>query len=237
MNSRTALIVAHGQPSDPEPADAEIAGLAELVSSYLPGWQVLSATLASQASLASARSNCRSGEVFVYPLFMADGWFTTTHLPARLRAAGFEGFRQLPPMGLDPSIRNLSVSLVQDALARDGVAPSVAQVLVAAHGSSRSDAPAIVAREVADLIWRRTGVSVAEAAFIDQVPTISSVAKGMDRNAVCLPFFAANGGHVTGDLPAALALAGYSGRLLGPVGLDARVPELVAASLLAAAKA
>ncbi|TKA94316.1 cobalamin biosynthesis protein CbiX, partial [Cereibacter changlensis] len=42
----TALIVAHGQPSDPAPAAAEIAALAAKVAVHLAGWQVGSATLA-----------------------------------------------------------------------------------------------------------------------------------------------------------------------------------------------
>ena len=41
-----ALIVAHGQPSDPAPAAAEIAFLAAKVQSLMPDWHVRSATLA-----------------------------------------------------------------------------------------------------------------------------------------------------------------------------------------------
>jgi hypothetical protein len=36
---------------------------------------------------------------------------------------------------------------------------------------------------------------------------------------------------VSDDLPEALAQAGFSGRLLDPVGLDIRVPGLIAAAL------
>jgi sirohydrochlorin ferrochelatase len=57
------------------------------------------------------------------------------------------------------------------------------------------------------------------------------VAKTFGPGALCLPFFAARGGHVIDDLPEALAEAGFSGRLLDPVGLDSRVPGLIAAAL------
>ena len=35
-----ALIVAHGQPSDPGPAAAELEALAARIAGHLPGWQV-----------------------------------------------------------------------------------------------------------------------------------------------------------------------------------------------------
>jgi sirohydrochlorin ferrochelatase len=51
------------------------------------------------------------------------------------------------------------------------------------------------------------------------------------RDGVCLPFFAAEGGHVSDDIPAALAEAGFQGRVLPPVGLDARVSGIIAAAI------
>ncbi len=46
-----------------------------------------------------------------------------------------------------------------------------------------------------------------------------------------LPFFAAEGGHVSDDIPAALAKAAFRGRILPPLGLDARVPGIIAAAI------
>lgn len=75
---------------------------------------------------------------------------------------------------------------------------------------------------------KETGADVA-AGFIDQEPQLSTLT---GRGGVCLPFFAAGGGHVSEDIPAALAAAGgFTGRILPPVGLDARVPEIIAAAL------
>jgi sirohydrochlorin ferrochelatase len=68
----------------------------------------------------------------------------------------------------------------------------------------------------------------AEAGFIDQDPQLSSLKGGAG---VCLPFFAAEGGHVSDDIPAALGQAGFTGRILPPVGLDARVPGIIAAAI------
>ena len=220
--------MAHGQPSDPGPAEAEIAALAARVAAGLPGWSVRSATLAQEDALARALDG--AGHAFVYPLFMADGWFTQTHLPARLAAASGAQITRLVPFGLDPAVQALTLTL-----AREAAGPEETDLLLAAHGSFRSPAPAAVARAMAQLLADRAGFRRVETGFIDQDPQIATVAKTFGAGALCLPFFAARGGHVSDDLPAALAEAGFSGRLLDPVGADARVPGLIAAALRRAA--
>ncbi|WP_128253455.1 sirohydrochlorin chelatase [Falsirhodobacter deserti] len=214
-----AVIVAHGQPSDPEPAAREIAALAAKVQLHLPGWTIRSATLAEPEALAQAVCE---GVGVIYPLFMAEGWFTRTHLPKRLADAGGEGWRILPPFGTDPAIAALTVHLAR-AVGRP--------VLLAAHGSFRSTAPSQIAHDMAARITSETGLP-AKAAFIDQSPQIAEVAATMP-DAACLPFFAARGGHVIEDLPTALDEAGFTGPRLDPVGLDARVPAIIAAAISA----
>ena len=225
---QVAVIVSHGQPSDPGPAEAESAALAARVAAELPGWSVRSATLAQEDALARALDG--ADQAWVYPLFMADGWFTQTHLPARLAAASGARITQLPPFGLDPAVQALTITLALEAAAAAGQAPQETEVLLAAHGSFRSRAPAAVARAMAQLLAERGGFRRAETGFIDQDPQIATVAKTFGPGALCLPFFAARGGHVIDDLPEALAEAGFTGRLLDPVGLDSRVPGLIAAA-------
>ena len=76
------------------------------------------------------------------------------------------------------------------------------------------------------------GIARVEAAFIDQSPQLNAV-EGFGAKALCLPFFAANGDHVTRDIPQALAIAGFAGRILPPLGLDRRVPALIAQAITA----
>ena len=222
-----ALIVAHGQPSDPRPAAAEIEALAARVAALLPGWQVGAATLAEPGALARAVAAGPPG--LVHPLFMAGGWFTQVNLPARLAAAGGHGWRITDPLGTDPALHDLTVAIVREALA----GAAAGSILLAAHGSSRSPAPAEVAQRMARRLTAETGLPC-DAAFIEQPPRIAEAARGRG-DALCLPFFAARGGHVAQDLPAALAEAGFAGRVLPPVGLDPRVPGLIAAALARAA--
>lgn len=215
--ARSALILAHGQPSDPGPAARELDALAARVALHLPGWDLRAATLAEPGALARVGGGMAPGLVF--PLFMAAGWFTRTAVPARMEEAELKGWRMLEPMGCAGPVQDLAVRIARDSGAD--------QVLVAAHGSGRSPAPAEVARAVAARIRREAGVSRAEAAFIEQAPWLNAVS-GWDAGAVCLPFFAMSGGHVTHDLPEALREAGFPGRILPALGLHPEIPGLIA---------
>ena len=225
----TALIVSHGQPSDPDVAEQALSLLARRVAEHLPGWQVLSATLAKPGALAAAVAGRAYG--LVYPMFMAGGWFPMIELPRRMGEAGAGEWAYLPPFGLDERVQGLAQTVVLEAAAEAGRNAAATSVLLAAHGSSRSSAPAQVAHGLA-LRLKEAGFARSEAFFIDQAPQIAT-AEGYGEDAVCLPFFAADGGHVTDDLPGALVAAGFVGRLLPPLGLDHRVPGLIAAALRA----
>ena len=219
--TRNALIVAHGQPSDPRPAGAALEALAAEVQALLPGWTVRAATLAEPGAIGRALAGQGGGVVF--PMFMAGGWFTKVQIPKRLAEAGAEGWPDnwtlLEPFGCDPAVHDLCVTLAREAGAAD--------LILAAHGSFKSSVPSDIAGHVADRIAAETGARV-RMGFIDQEPQLSTLT---GFGAVCLPFFAAGGGHVSDDIPQALAEAEFQGRILPPVGLDARVPGIIAAAL------
>ena len=229
----SALIVSHGQPSDPGPAAAEMAFLAAKVQSLMPEARVMAATLAEEGALERAVTDL-GPELRVYPMFMAGGWFTRTHLPERLAAAGAPMARVLPPFGLDGAVQALAVTVAREAAVRLGRAPADLPVLLAAHGSFRSPAPAEVAEAVADRLRAEGGFARVEAAFIDQSPRIVEAGAAFPAGSLVLPFFAARGGHVVDDLPQALGEAGFQGTVLPPLGLDPRVPGLIRRALRAA---
>lgn len=282
---RRALIVSHGQPSDPGPAEAALTHFAAQVVARLPAnWSVEAATLAAPGALkaALARSAGCDGPLLIYPMFIADGWFTQINLPARIRAAGIAvlapspggapgseggsdaepmvaaapvaghaapgilphlpaparvstgGAAQiLPPFGLDPGILPLALRALRRALDDGGLRAADTGLMVAAHGSFKSRAPAMVARRLARAIIAELPFAEMRTAFIDQAPQIAASARGLPVPALCLPLFAAAGGHVEEDLPAALAEAGFTGRILAPLGLAPDAPDLVAGALLA----
>jgi sirohydrochlorin ferrochelatase len=158
---------------------------------------------------------------------MACGWFTQSQLPDRMAAAGAtRGWRITAPFGCDAAVQDLALA--------QAVAADAPEVILAAHGSGRSDRPAAIAHTLAARIAAATG-RPARAAFIDQSPRLADLTD-LSPGAVCLPFFALPGGHVTDDLPAALAQASFAGQILPPVGSDPAVPALIARALSAAAQ-
>lgn len=223
-----ALIITHGQPSDPDMAEAALAVVAAQVAAILPDWRVGSATLAAEGRLATVIGDLGPRGI-VFPMFMACGWFTGTHLPKRLAEAGGADWRPTLPMGCNPGVQALALTLVQEALT---AGPGDTDLILAAHGSGRSDAPSAIAIALARNIGRSLGLRSATAAFIDQNPRLIDL-PATDQNALCLPYFAADGGHVSQDIPQALTAARFAGRVLPALGLDLRVPLMIAQTLRA----
>lgn len=218
--TRAALLIAHGQPSAPDPAETELARLAAKVAALLPGWRIGSATLAAPGRLTEA-IKALGPRGLAFPMFMAGGWFSRVQLPAKLAEVQGADWQVLEPLGCDGAIHALALQIVRAA------AP--ASVILAAHGSYQSTVPADIARHVAENIAESCGIR-AEAAFIDQSPQLAAIT-GHGPGAICLPFFAAAGGHVTEDIPAALAKAGFAGRILPALGLHPEIPGLIARAI------
>ena len=221
------LIVAHGQPGDPEPQQLAVEALAARIAAHLPLARVRGATLAMPGALNAVRP-----QTLIYPMFMATGWFTRSELPRRLTLAGATGARVLPPFGSSPGLPALCLRLISDAATAQGWSLRDTHLLIAAHGSGRSRAPSTAARAMADRLAPH--VAATHCGFIEEAPFIADAARHLPARAICLPLFATRAEHVTDDLPAALQAAGFQGITLPPVGLADAVPALIAESIRAA---
>ncbi len=227
--TRTALIVAHGQPSDPEGAEADLARVAAAVGALLPGWVVKAATLAAPGALERALLSLT--DPVIVPLFMADGFFTRVLLPGRLGKAGQAGLPTLPPFGLWPETAAIAARAAIAAAGARGWQTGKTTLLLAAHGSGKGPLAAEAARTIAARIARHASFAAMPLGFIEEPPFLADAARGMPAQSLCLPLFVARWGHVRDDVPAALAEAGFPGDVLDPVGLLAEVPGLIAARL------
>ena len=225
----SALIVAHGQPSDPAPAEADLALIAAAVSRHLSGWQLRSATLACPGALAAALNGLAAPLIF--PFFMADGWFTRTALPRQLSEAGSARHMILPPFGLMPETRALAAAAAQKATLGRGWKLADTTLVLAAHGSGRSPYPAEATRATEAHIIAECGFAEVRTGFIEEPPELADIARGTGPKAICLPLFVARWGHVVTDIPAALAAAGFRGPMLAPLGVRPEVPGIIATAL------
>ncbi|WCR12665.1 cobalamin biosynthesis protein CbiX [Paracoccus stylophorae] len=219
-----AVIVSHGQPGDPEPQEQAIRDLALRVAAEDPGCEIRGATMAMPGALAAACDD----DSLIYPMFMAEGWFTGHLLPRELARAGAGGARILPPFGSDSGLAGLVATTAQRAAAAQGWTAADTTLLLSAHGSGRSQASfemtSALARQVAPRFAR------AVTGFVEQPPFIAAAARNLTR-AVHLPLFALRAEHVLKDLPQALDEAGFSGPRLDPIGLAPEVPAMIAATI------
>jgi sirohydrochlorin ferrochelatase len=225
----SVLLVAHGQPSDPAPAEADVARLADKVATELPDWDVRSATLAAPDALRHALTG--TSAPLVFPLFMADGWFIRTALPDRLHKAGAADARVLTPFGLLPEVHALAAQVAEDAARARGWRPEDSTLILAAHGSGRSPYPAEAANQTAAVIAAQTVFAAIRTGFIEEAPYLADAASDAGSRAICLPLFIARWGHVIEDIPNALVGTGFRGALLDPIDTRPEVPALIARAI------
>ncbi len=230
--NRRAIIVSHGQPSDPAPAEAALAELTAHVAALMPGWSLSSATLAASGALDAAAEAAGTGAL-IYPLFMTDGWFTQTTLPKRLKG---RNVRILPPLGTDPTLPDLACNWLAAELQNRGWQMRDTCLIVASHGSGKSRNSARDTERFVTALAERTGFADIRTGYIEEPPFLGDVAFDTGSRAICMPFFAAGGGHVVEDIPEALDLADFEGARLPPIGIHPQVPHLIAAALLSEAK-
>lgn len=222
-----ALIVAHGQPSNPAVAEAALKKLAGRVNLRLPDWKIDSATMAAKGALQNA--TLRHPTAAIYPLFMADGWFTGTALPERLMERDHNDL--LSPLGMDPQLPAIALEVLTQQLAAQDWKMSKTRLIIAAHGGRNSKNPAKATRKFVNAIKGISNFAEVRIGFIEEQPDVADVAVDAGACAICLPFFASNGLHVRNDIPVALKKAGFKGVLLDAIGHAAQIPDLIAQSL------
>lgn len=219
--------MAHGQPSNAEPAEGLLAVLAGQVRKTLPGWRVLSSTLATPGRLEAAARTLPGGAV-IFPLFMAGGWYVKQVLPGRLK---WSGLITTAPLGLLPDLPDTATAALT-AWAGIHDRP-VGGILLAAHGSARGQAASGAAEAFARRLRARLPDDTeVRTGYLEQAPFLADAARDMNNDAVCLPCFALPGEHVRRDLPAALGEAGFRGRVLPVLGQAAGIPALIARAIL-----
>ncbi|WP_289042382.1 CbiX/SirB N-terminal domain-containing protein [uncultured Aliiroseovarius sp.] len=227
MTQIDALIVSHGQPSSPDPAEAALADYVAKVQAHVPDLRLGSATLAKPGSL-EAQLEHMAPDAVVYPLFMSDGWFVRSFLTKRL---GDAPYKVMPPFGMDPNLPELSAKgLRTEGLTND------APLLLVAHGSgSGRPAPQRAAEDFAAALTTALGGAQIAVSFLEQSPTIPEVMADLPNDILCLPFFAMEGDHVRQDVHEELGKCAYAGRVL-PVmsqlpGVDGMVANAIKTTL------
>lgn len=223
--TRSAILVAHGSPSDPEPQETALQGLAAKVQALLPDWQIRGATLAAPGRYDAAIDALESP--LIYPFFMAQGYFTNRVLAPKSKA---HGLTQLAPFGVEPGLADCATAVLQDTLDAQGWQARDTALLMAAHGSALSRTSAGSTHAMQQELAQRIPFRTTRAGFIEEPPLVRDQAQGLGQ-AICLCYFALNAGHMQDDMPEALDAAAFAGPVLPPMIDWPQVPALIADSL------
>lgn len=206
MTQFDALIVAHGQPSAQEEAEASLETFLAELESKASGISIGAATLAAPGKLEEKLAQLRPNGV-IYPLFMTDGWFVKTNLAKRL---GTAPVTMMSPFGMT---EGLAVHTAQVIKASCGFGKG--PLLLVAHGSATGRiAPAQVPQEFTRQLQEALDGYPVHLGFIEQEPLLTDLAQAAPDAAMCMPFFAMEGEHVRKDVRKALDDAGFAGDLL-----------------------
>lgn len=224
---RHAILVSHGQPSDPEPPEAALAIVAQKVAALLPGWHIASATLAAPGRLESALETA-IGVPVIYPFFMSRGWFFSRALPQRL---GQHDHLLTAPFGLDANLPDLAARQIRSEISARGWTPAETDLLLAAHGSAKGEKAAEAANAFAENLRRCLTLNSLSTGFVEQPPFIAKAAAALGPRSLCLPFFAQTGDHVRRDIPDGLASANHRIEQIATLGTLPGVPDLIARAL------
>lgn len=217
------VLVGHGQPSAPQDGETQIAAFAGQVAKHLPEVRVSGTTLAVPDRL--ERLETTGAPAVILPMFMTDGYFTTTALPKRLKNPQT---RVLPAFGQDPQLVTFTQNWLSRELETRSWQAQDTVLFLAAHGSGRGTKPAIATRSFAQALHPRIPFAQIRCGFVEEPPTLLDVAQTLPAQSLCLPFFAFKRDHVTQDIPQALQKARFQGELLEPFGSNPDLPAFLA---------
>jgi len=186
-------------------------------------------------ALLQARASGAS-HIAVYPLFMADGYFTGTVLPQQIAKAGLSGTcTLLPPLGLDPQIPALMTAHALAAARKASLSPPHTRLLIASHGSQKSRASLRSTERVACKVRQQGQFLSVETAYLEEDPSLDSKLIDCPATTLVLGFFSGDGLHAAEDVPGAIARSGADAQHVGSLGRLPQIAEIIEAAVRLAA--
>jgi len=159
-----------------------------------------------------------SKEIYVVPVFISEGYFTTEIIPRELRLDGpvtrrpdGRVIKYCAPVGVHPSMTKLLLSRAREVAPE--VPPEEISLLIVGHGTKLNKNSTDAVRAQADLI-REGDEGYAEVidTYMEEPPLISDWRElTTSPNVVVVPFFIADGLHSYEDIPVMLGLETETG--------------------------
>ncbi|WP_415237354.1 CbiX/SirB N-terminal domain-containing protein [Sneathiella sp.] len=187
------------------------------------------------------------GDFFIVPFFMSDGYFSGPRIRQLfgMRHNQMQDERGLvmlcPPVGMLPQMSDLLLKVAREVCEKHSIQEAQADIVIAAHGSSKSPASRQATLLHADALRHTDRFADVREVFLEEEPFVSDWAQKRSepsRLTIVLGLFAAEGPHSMEDVPKALKEGAVARGVdesewiyTGPVGLQADMVRLVETSI------
>lgn len=215
--SRVALILAgHGSHISAETAGV-VWGTVDRLRQMGVADEITACFWKEQPAFSRVLDSVIAEEVVVVPVFTAQGYFTRDVLPAEMGLAGpltRRGQRRIhltPTVGEHKLLDAIVDARLRDTVAKFGLQPGRTAAAIIGHGTPRNRNSRAAAHAQAERLRALGWLKEAVAVYLDDDPAIPTIYHSTSSpNIIALPYFLAEGSHVTRDVPRALGLS--SGR-------------------------
>lgn len=183
----------------------------------------------------------KADDVFVVPMFLADGYYVRQVVPRELgldgalTRRGTRRIRYCPPIGVHARMPWLVLERARTTACLTPAERRNSALVVIGHGTERSPTSAETVHRVTALLRSDSEFECVTCGFLDEEPRIERVVdETRARDIVLVPFFLAEGYHTRVTIPSTLRLDGVrserDGRTLWytrPVGTMPEIAEIV----------
>lgn len=212
------LLLGHGSSANADSAASVYQHAGELRRRRVFG-EVAECFLKQAPYLPDVLSNIQAPRVFLIPLFISEGYFTTQSIPRELglRIADDASFPQRQqrgrqtllyggPVGTHETMTDVILARAREVVAEHPFprAPKESDLtlFIAGHGTGSHDNSRKAAENQAQRIARQGIYRAVHAVFIEEAPRIGDCYGMADtRNLVMVPFFVSDGLHSREDIP------------------------------------
>jgi sirohydrochlorin cobaltochelatase len=207
------VLVGHGSHLSPHSSEPVFEHAARIRAAGLFD-EVLEAFWKEEPSLRDAIDLAGGDDVYVVPVFLAEGYFTRQVLPRELGISGpvtHIGDRVVhycPPVGAHPAMAEMILERATTPHLPDDRRRHAALVVIG-HGTERDEASGDTVYRLVETLARKDVFGRVTCGFLDESPEIGAVLDAIDApDVVLVPFFVAEGWHTRDTIPADLGLSG-----------------------------
>lgn len=241
--STVALILAgHGSHISPNTAGI-VWGYVDTLRRWGVADEITAAFWKEEPSLRNVLDTVTADTVVIVPVFTAQGYFTQTVIPTEMDLHGNITRRDgrtiiyTPTIGEHPYLQTIVQERVTDVLSAEKLPTEDTAIAVIGHGTRRNPTSRDATRLQAKILREKAYASEVVDAYLDDEPYIPDIFTATSaKNIIAVPFFLAEGSHVTIDVPDAMGLnygeypADIRGRTVyytPPVGTDDAICRVI----------